>query len=109
MDDYEPVEEAASNEEEEPEVADMVQIPVEPARGQIDYYRNVEESAQWMQQITPRAGGVSMNGDGMEDRMELAMENDATAHFETASVPPSMTAIEIGKGRHDAEFQELTS
>lgn len=49
MDDYEPVEEAASNEEEEPEVADMVQIPVEPAHGQIDYYRTVEESAQWMQ------------------------------------------------------------
>ena len=49
MDDYEPVEEAASIEEEEPEVADMVQIPVEPAHGQIDYYRTVEESAQWMQ------------------------------------------------------------
>ena len=49
MDDYEPVEEAASNEEEEPPVQDMVQVPVEPAKGQIDYYRTVEESAQWMQ------------------------------------------------------------
>ena len=45
----------------------------------------------------------------MEDDVELAMEKNATAHFETASVPPSMTAIEMGKGRHDAEFQELTS
>ena len=54
-----------------------------------------------------------MNGDnsqiGMEDDMELAMEKNATAHFDIASVPPSMSAIEIGKGRHDAEFQELTS
>ena len=54
-----------------------------------------------------------MNGDdqnmGMSDDMELAMEKNATAHYETASVPPSMSAIEIGKGRHDAEFQELTS
>ena len=49
MDDYEPVEEAASNEEEEPPVRDMVQVPVEPAKGQIDYYRTVEESAQWME------------------------------------------------------------
>lgn len=113
MDDYEPVEEADSNEEEEPSVRDMVQVPVEPAKGQIDYYRTVEESAQWMQQITPRAGGVSMLGDDqhmdMEDDVELAMEKNATAHFETASVPPSITAIEMGKGRHDAEFQELTS
>ena len=63
-----------------------------------------------MQQITPRAGGDSMLGQhDMEDEMELAMEKNATAHFETASVPPSMTAIEMGKGRHDAEFQELTS
>ena len=54
-----------------------------------------------------------MNGDdenmGISDDMELAMEKNATAHFETASVPPSMTALEMGKGRHDAEFQEVTS
>ena len=39
----------------------------------------------------------------------LAMEINATAHFETASVPPSKYAAEMGKGLHLAEFQEMTS
>ena len=46
---------------------------------------------------------------GMSDDMELAMEKNATAHFDNVSVPPSMQAIEIGQGSHSAEFQELTS
>lgn len=63
MEDYEPVEEVESNMEEEKEeeeekpaeqpepeveVTDMVQLPVMPAQGQIDYYRTVEEAQSWM-------------------------------------------------------------
>ena len=44
-----------------------------------------------------------------EDDMILAMEKNATAHFETASVPPSKYDEAMGKGQHEAEYQELTS
>ena len=45
----------------------------------------------------------------MEDDMELAMEKNATAHFEVASIPPSRHSGLIEPGAVEAEYQELTS
>ena len=42
---------------------DTAELPLRPAFGEIDYYRNIEgEDQHWMQQITPRQGGDSMLG-----------------------------------------------
>ena len=63
-----------------------------------------------MQQITPRAGGDSMLGQhDIEDDMELAMEKNATAHFEVASVPPSRYDDQMENAGVDAEYQEMKS
>ena len=71
MEDYEPVEEEKEEDEleeskdleSETEIADIAQLPLKPAFGEIDYYRDIEgEDYQWMQQITPRQGGDSMMG-----------------------------------------------
>ena len=82
MEDYDPVEEEKEEDEVEEskdnetgseEIMDTAELPLRPAFGEIDYYRNVEgEDQHWMQQITPRQGGDSMLGqhdvedDGMD-------------------------------------------
>ena len=75
MEDYEPVEEENSEDAESSvaEIVDGAQLPVKPAHGQIDYFRQIEGDDQhWMQQITPRAGGDSMLGQhDMEDDMQI--------------------------------------
>ena len=45
----------------------------------------------------------------MEDEMELAMEKNATAHFEVASVPPSRYDDQMENGVVEAEYQEMKS
>ena len=64
MEDYEPVEEENSEDEESiPDVIEHVQLPVKPAFGEIDYYRQMQgDEEDWMQQLTPRAGGDSIMG-----------------------------------------------
>ena len=137
MEDYEPVEEAPTSEEEEPEepmepledpselelaepepveleqIDDTVQLPVLPAYGVINKVRQIEDSQHWMQQITPRAGGLSNLGEDqfmdVEDDMELAMDQNATAHYETASIPPSAYEFVMQKGHYEAAYQDMTS
>ena len=51
MEDYEPVEEEKSEDEESiPDVVEHVQLPVKPAFGELDYYRQMQgEEEDWMQ------------------------------------------------------------
>jgi phage repressor protein C with HTH and peptisase S24 domain len=69
MEEYEPVAEENSQDEEGSDGERLCEdtfvdrMHGKPAFGEIDYYRQVVgEEEQWMQQITPRAGGDSMLG-----------------------------------------------
>lgn len=50
MEDYEPVEEENSEDEQSiPDVVEHVQLPVKPAFGELDYYRQMQgEEEDWM-------------------------------------------------------------
>ena len=112
MEDYEPVEEENSDAEQSvADVVDSAQLPVKPAFGQIDYYRQVNGDDQhWMQQITPRAGGDSMLGQhDLQDDPEIAMEKNQTAHYDVASVPPSRYNDEVEQAGVEAEYQEVSA
>ena len=45
----------------------------------------------------------------VEDDMELAMDQNATAHYETASIPPSAYEFVMQKGHYEAAYQDMTS
>ena len=113
MEDYEPVEEENSEDAQSSiaEIVDGAQLPVKVAFGQIDYYRHMEgEDQQWLQQITPRAGGDSMLGQhDMEDEMMINMMKNDTAHYEIASIPPSRYDDQLENGVVEAEYQEIES
>lgn len=57
--------------------------------------------------------GLEMSDAGVKSAYgihEIAMEKNATAHFEVTSVPPSRFTNEIEHGRDsDAEYQDINS
>ena len=110
MEDYEAVEEENSEDEESiPDVVEHVQLPVKPAFGELDYYRQMQgEEEDWMQQLTPRAGGDSIMGQhDVEDEGQLDMELKS-AHFDVTSIPPSRHDAEIEVGGTQANYHECS-
>ena len=110
MEDYEPVEEENSEDEESiPDIIEHVQLPVKPAFGEIDYYRQMQgDEEDWMQQLTPRAGGDSIMGQhDMEDEGQLNMEVKS-AQFDVVSVPPSRHDAELEVGGTNANYHEMS-
>ena len=110
MEDYEPVEEERSEDEESiPDVVEHVQLPVKPAFGELDYYRQMQgEEEDWMQQLTPRQGGDSIMGQhDVEDQSQLNMEVKS-AHFDVTSIPPSRHDAEIEVGGTQANYHEMS-
>ena len=96
MEDYEPVAEENSRDEDSSDEASVVDPYIDkmigkPAFGEIDYYRQMNgEDEHWMQQVTPRAGDDSVHGErDLEDEGELRMDKNQTAKYDTVSIPPT--------------------
>jgi hypothetical protein len=110
MEDYEPVEEENSEDEESiPDVAECVQLPVLPAYGEIEYYKQrFGEEEDWVQQLTPRAGGDSIMGQhDMEDEGEVLLEVRSAA-FDAVSMPPTRHADMLEVGGTNAKHEMLS-
>ena len=66
------------------------------------------DEEDWMQQLTPRAGGDSIMGQhDIEDEGQLLMDVKS-AHFDNVSVPPSQHDAEIEVGGTYANYHECS-